>query len=91
MTGRPADAPMDEDQIHTIGLSVQTLFERYRTPELAPAIMLLYDLDPCAFCREALVERLLKLDALPGWMREECAWDSNPAIRAAVGGTAIPE
>jgi hypothetical protein len=44
----------------------------------------MYEKDPCSFCREHAVKRLIELDALTEQMRAECAYDANIDIRNLV-------
>jgi hypothetical protein len=61
-------------------------FRIERTSDGRTMCIQLSTVDPCAFCRESLVNILIELDAMPDWMLQECQWDSNPEIRAAVRG-----
>jgi hypothetical protein len=74
----------DAYQIHTIGLGLKKIAERQLSADLVPALLIGYERTPCSECRGALVEALLRLDALPGQLRAECRWDARSDTRALV-------
>ncbi len=71
----------DEDAFHGLGLGALDLFETYPKPENAPPLMLMYEHEPCGFCRNRCVELLIALDAFPDWMVAECLHDGSPDMR----------
>ena len=74
------------DAFHAFGIGILSVFAKHPTVEAIGALNLLYERGACSYCREDCVAALLQLDALPGWMRDECRHDSNPDIRELVGG-----
>jgi hypothetical protein len=75
----------DVAEIHSLGFGVLDFYKAHPHPESEARIMLtLYEKKPCTQCREDFVDRLIALNALPDWMREECQYDANPDIRSKV-------
>lgn len=81
------DRPMDRDDAHFLGGRVLGVVKAYRSEALVPLLLLLYEGEPCTNCRNTVVEHLLALGRLPGWMREECRWDADLETRELVSGT----
>jgi hypothetical protein len=77
-------AETDEDLIHSLCWDTLDLLEKIRIPEIAGALEVFYERNPCAQCRGKVVEALYKLDALPDWIIEECRYDSDEDTRAFV-------
>ena len=74
----------DPDVWHSIGIGVRHLVKKHSLPESVGCLLFLYEHGPCALCRGELVEYLLKLDAMPSWMRGECMFDSDRETRKLV-------
>jgi hypothetical protein len=72
------------DELHYLGMAVLEVLDENQHPEAAEVLLYLYEHGPCAFCRRRVVAHLLELESLPDWMRYECGFDSNSAIRALV-------
>ena len=70
---------------HRLGRALRTFWEQH--PNVSTEVRMLlshYEKGPCSFCREGVLSRLLKLNALPDAVREECAFDSDDEIRELV-------
>jgi len=79
----------EPEAIHSFSFVATEYYEAHPEPDSETRIMLrLYEKNPCSFCREKTVERLLALGAFPEWMRLECAYDSNLEVRKMVGALA---
>ena len=74
----------NENTLHHIGWALSDVFKRDPRPDAAPLFAELYERGPCSLCRPKFVERLIEIDALPDWMREEARYDSDPDTRALV-------
>lgn len=85
LTAQYAD---DDDQLHAIVWRTHELFSLAPSPAAAALLQELYELGPCAQCRELVVEHLLALGALPTGLAEECRFDASEKVRALVGGHA---
>jgi hypothetical protein len=83
--------PLDDDALHACVWRVHELFVRDPAPEAAELLLTLYELGPCAQCREKVVAGLLALDALPPHVAEECRFGANGAVRALVAGYRSPD
>ena len=59
--------------------------EQQMTLDLTAAMLHLYEHGPCLFCRNRVVRWLFAMNALPKWVRIECAYDTNPETRETVG------
>ena len=71
----------DEDTFHDLGLSALNIFEAHPGPQNLPAITLLYEHEPCSFCRGSCIRQLIALDAFADWMIAECLHDGEPDTR----------
>lgn len=78
------DRADDDDTIHAIGWTVRKLLDQEIPVDAEPVLIDLYERGPCALCRSHFVEGLIELDALPGWIAEECAYDSNSSVRSLI-------
>ena len=80
----------DESVVHELCWDTLKLLKEIRIPEVAGALEIFYDKNPCASCRSDVVEALHSLDALPHWIIEECRYDSYEETRkfvaSATGG-----
>ncbi len=74
----------DEEDFHSLGFGVREIFDQHPTPLAIPSLLNLFQYGPCGFCREAFVDYLGKLDAIPDWLRDEAQYDANSDVRAAV-------
>lgn len=75
--------PLEKENYHSLGFSVQDVFEAHANKEAVPALLNVYERGPCSTCRRRIVEALISLEALPNWMREECKYDANLDLREA--------
>jgi hypothetical protein len=76
--------PFDDDDVqHAVVSGLRDLFDNplIREPQLG---MYVYQYSPCMNCRCLAVKYLIRLDACPGWMREECRDDALEEIRELV-------
>ncbi len=74
----------DEDDFHVLGFGVREIFDKHPTPLAIPSLLNLFQYGPCGYCREAFIDYLGKLDAIPAWLRDEAQYDANSDVRAAV-------
>jgi hypothetical protein len=75
----------DPDALHSLGFCATDFYAAHPEPASQARVMLaLYERNPCSGCRDSSVEQLLALDAIPEWMRAECAFDSNLEVRKLV-------
>ncbi len=74
-------AQRDQWHQHGFGIGVRQLFETHREPELVPTLLDLYELGPCSFCRQHVLELLHEFGALPDWMLREAVFDSYDETR----------
>ena len=81
---RVLECPGDPDYYHILCLEAK-LFEEAHPSSLSARIMeVMYENDPCSFCRERHVERLVELDSLPEWIQEEAMFDAVEDTRKLV-------
>ena len=74
----------DLDYYHSLCLETK-VFEEAHPSSLSARIMeVMYENDPCSLCRERHVERLIELNALPEWIREEAEFDAVEDTRKIV-------
>jgi hypothetical protein len=72
---------MDRDQWHGFAMAIRHAFNAHPSPAAETTLLNVYEHNPCSFCREANVESLHQLDALPDWMIAECRHDANYDLR----------
>ncbi|MGZ5234365.1 MAG: hypothetical protein ACXWC3_30515 [Burkholderiales bacterium] len=75
---------MNTDDVHHLGMGVRHLLKAHRPPEAENCLLLLYENGPCSLCRVEIVEQLIALGRLSGWMREECRYDADVETRKLV-------
>ena len=72
----------DNNAWHLFNVRTRVFYEAHPDAASEPRILLtLYEHNPCVMCRESIVRRLLKLNALPDWLAAECRADAGPEIR----------
>lgn len=90
----PQDAPLleellgvliaagDWDGVHGAGLDIYRAFYRSSgIPHPKHLLPLLYEYNPCSFCRESALHYMSRHQMLTRPLLEECLWDSNDDIR----------
>lgn len=72
----------DWDGLHAAGMDVYRAFrEESGIPHLKHLLPILYEYNPCSFCRESALVYMSKHRMLTKEMLEECQFDSNDDIR----------
>jgi hypothetical protein len=71
----------DAEILHHLGIDVRKFTEAHSSTDAAPALLLLYEKGFCTICRKDVVEQLIRINRLPQWMREECAYDTDSETR----------
>jgi hypothetical protein len=74
----------DADCLHDLGIGVHHLLAVHCPPTAVNSLVLLYENGPCSLCRGEFVEKLIALELIPQWMREECRFDADPDTRKLV-------
>jgi hypothetical protein len=75
----------DRKARHRLGMDLVTFWEHHQQPTAESRVLLAcYEKQPCSFCREYVVRRLIELDAHSPTLRAECAYDANEDIRRLV-------
>jgi hypothetical protein len=75
----------DREVRHSFGIDLRTFWKQHPDEKTEVSMQLsMYEKDPCSFCREHAIKRLIELDALTEQMRAECAYDANSDIRDLV-------
>jgi hypothetical protein len=78
----------DTDAQHALGFDLIDLWKQYPDEETeVPMLRAVYEQDPCSFCREKVVRRLIEQGALTEELRLECSFDANDDIRELVKGS----
>jgi len=76
---------MDDGLHHSFGNDVLNYLKSNRTIQAVPCLLLVYEDGPCSMCRRFVVEALIRLKALPEYIREECRYDADSETRELVG------
>jgi hypothetical protein len=74
----------DTDELHDVGMAVRHLLAVNCPPDAGKSLEFLYENGPCSLCRGEFVEKLIALESIPDWMREECLYDADPDTRKLV-------
>lgn len=69
------------ETIHSIVLDLVLLAREIAGPELADCLHWAYEHTPCSSCRQSVVDKLIKWNAAPPELLEECLWDCEYEIR----------
>jgi hypothetical protein len=78
----------DPETLHSLGMDLTDFWERHPDEETEePMLLAMYERDPCSFCREKTVRRLIERGALTDELRLECSFDANSDIRDLVKGS----
>jgi hypothetical protein len=78
----------DPETLHSFGMDLTDFWERHPDEETEePMLLAMYERDPCSFCREKTVRRLMERGALTDQLRLECSFDANSDIRDLVKGS----
>ena len=79
------EAEEDPETLHSLGMDLTNLWERYPDEETeVPMLLAMYERGPCSFCREKTVRRLVERGALTEELRLECSYDANGDVRDLV-------
>lgn len=65
----------DNDAIHSAVLDVKKISHHAKDPNLARCLLWVYEISPCATCRQEAIKELLKVGRAPQEMLQECLWD----------------
>lgn len=85
------EAEDDDEVLHSMGLDVTHFWKEHPDEESELRMLkILYERDPCSFCRERTVRRLIELGALTEEQRLECLDDANSDIRELIQGPSSP-
>ncbi len=76
--------PVEPVEYHRLATDARYFEKAHPTELSAKIIETLYENNPCSMCREQHVERLIELEALPDWIREEAAFDSYDETRKLI-------
>ncbi len=72
----------DWDSIHTVGFSIYSAFSKDSgIPHPKHLLPLLYEYNPCSYCRESALAYMSKYRMLTKEFLKECLYDSNGDIR----------
>jgi len=72
------------DHLHSFTMGVLDIYEANETQDAIRLLLFVYEHTPCSLCRERSVKQLLKQDALPDWVRNECPYDASEDVRELV-------
>jgi len=76
--------PMGAEDLHHFGIGIRHLLNTHCPKEAEQSLLLLYEDGNCSQCRNEFVERLIRLQGLPDWMRTECHFDAWTDTRKLV-------
>ena len=75
-------AAKDWDGVHSAGMDIfRTFYKDSGIPHPKHLLPLLYEYDPCSFCRESAIQYMSRHRMLTKQILEECLFDSNEDIR----------
>jgi hypothetical protein len=73
--------PGDGDQLHWLLMDIDKILEKNPEADHSRLGLIGYALNPCEYCRFCAARLLLKQQAAPQWLTEECRHDSGEACR----------
>ncbi|NJD05548.1 MAG: hypothetical protein FIA97_03490 [Methylococcaceae bacterium] len=71
----------NEDDAHSLGLSVLELAKKHQDPALGGALMWTYENTPCSTCRGSAIEQLDRVGQLTESLAAECRFDADERAR----------
>lgn len=71
----------NEDDAHSLGMSVLDLAEKHQDPALGEALVWTYENTPCSTCRGTAVEQLDRVGQLTASLAAECQFDADEHAR----------
>jgi hypothetical protein len=75
------ELPSDADQLHWLLMDIAKILEKNPEADCSRLGLLGYALNPCEHCRFCAARLLLKQQATPQWLVEECKQDSSEECR----------
>jgi hypothetical protein len=78
------ESTQDEDDFHSLGQSMMKVFSRNRTVAALTPLLKIYDRSRCGCCRYYAIEIMLENGMMPGWIKEEAAFDSYTNTRELI-------
>jgi hypothetical protein len=80
------ELPDDDDECHWLLMGACNILENNSDANAAQLGIIGYASTPCGFCREEFVQALLRQNAAPGWLIEECRFDAFTRIVESISG-----
>jgi hypothetical protein len=74
---------------HGMSFDIRDYITAHRSEDAERSLLLLYENGPCSTCRRGVVEELMAINHLPGWMREECQYDAYSKTRSLVSTNTV--
>jgi hypothetical protein len=75
------ELPTDAGELHWLLMDIVELFEKNANADCSRLGIICYVSNPCEYCRFRSVRLLLKQQAAPQWLTEECGHDSSEECR----------
>jgi hypothetical protein len=79
------ELPDDVCQLHWLLMDVREVLEKNPEADCSRLGVIVYALTPCENCRFFAVRLLHNQQVAPGWLKEECRYDSGKECRELVG------
>jgi hypothetical protein len=76
------ELPDDANELHWLLMDIAKVLEANPDADGFPLGIISYEMTPCENCRFHAVELMLDRQAAPGWLIEECRYDSHERCRA---------
>lgn len=81
------ESTTDEEEVHDLTLDIWKFLRAHPEPSATRAMAAyIYEYNPCSFCRERALERMIEVGYLPAKIAVECSFDANEDIRLLIGG-----
>ena len=76
-------ATNNDEDFHSVTRAALGLFENNPDADALPSMLAVYERCTCGLCRNGAVRILMDRRKMPGWMLQECHYDSNEETREA--------
>jgi hypothetical protein len=82
---------LSADEFHDLGTSIRRYLDEHPSPRAVPALLSVYEIGFCSYCRTSIVEDLISLASLPDAVVREIVWDCAEDTRMLAVPFRLPD